>query len=408
MSNGGDVQVPDGWKRVKLSDVAEVDPDSLKQNTDPDYEFRYVDISSVSTGNINIPTSKIRFSVSPSRARRIVRSNDVLMATVRPNLKAFAHYSGNEKDIICSTGFAVIRSKANSDSRYIYNTILSENITGQIENLIVGSNYPAINSSDVKTLFFPLPPLSEQKKIASILTSVDDVIEKTEAQISKLQDLKKGMMTELLTKGIGHTEFKDSPVGRIPVGWEVKTVKNLLKQRKKKGTESYPIYSVLIEGGMVPRDTIDRRLLSDLHESENLTAIKGDLVYNMMRMWQGASGIAPANCLVSPAYVVAEPFEGVIDSGFLGYLMKSSYAIVLLHRYSYGLTGDRLRLYFDSFGKIKFAIPPIAEQKEIAQVLSAIDVRIVKKSKKLLQTKALKKALMNDLLTGKKRVQINN
>ena len=63
--------------------------------------------------------------------------------------------------------------------------------------------------------------MAEQQKIASILTSVDEVIEKTEAQISKLQDLKKGMMQELLTKGIGHTEFKDSPVGRIPKGWEV-------------------------------------------------------------------------------------------------------------------------------------------------------------------------------------------
>ena len=68
------------------------------------------------------------------------------------------------------------------------------------------------------------PPKPEQQKIASILTSVDEVIEKTEAQIGKLQDLKKGMMQELLTKGIGHTEFKDSPVGRIPKGWEVKTL----------------------------------------------------------------------------------------------------------------------------------------------------------------------------------------
>ena len=63
-----------------------------------------------------------------------------------------------------------------------------------------------------------LPPLPEQEKIASILTSVDEVIEKTESQISKLQDLKKGMMQDLLTKGIGHTEFKDSE--QIPGGWK--------------------------------------------------------------------------------------------------------------------------------------------------------------------------------------------
>ncbi len=67
-----------------------------------------------------------------------------------------------------------------------------------------------------------IPPLPEQKKIASILTSVDEVIENTQKQIDKLQDLKKATMNELLTKGIGHTEFKDSELGRIPKSWEVK------------------------------------------------------------------------------------------------------------------------------------------------------------------------------------------
>ena len=69
--------------------------------------------------------------------------------------------------------------------------------------------------------FFLFPPLPEQKKIASILTSVDEVIENTQKQIDKLQDLKKATMNELLTKGIGHTEFKDSELGRIPKSWEV-------------------------------------------------------------------------------------------------------------------------------------------------------------------------------------------
>ena len=85
---------------------------------------------------------------------------------------------------------------------------------------------PQITRESLAKVEIPSPPLPEQKKIASILTSVDEVIEKTESQIAKLQDLKTGMMQELLTKGIGpggvpHTEFKDSPVGRIPVGWEV-------------------------------------------------------------------------------------------------------------------------------------------------------------------------------------------
>ena len=76
--------------------------------------------------------------------------------------------------------------------------------------------YNAVDVKDTNSL----PPLPEQKKIASILTSVDEVIETTQKQIDKLQDLKKATMNELLTKGIGHTEFKDSELGRIPKSWE--------------------------------------------------------------------------------------------------------------------------------------------------------------------------------------------
>ena len=70
--------------------------------------------------------------------------------------------------------------------------------------------------------FFPnvFPPLSEQKKIVSVLNSVDEVIKNTQKHIQKLQDLKKGIMNELLTKGIGHTKFKDSKLGKIPKSWK--------------------------------------------------------------------------------------------------------------------------------------------------------------------------------------------
>ena len=94
--------------------------------------------------------------------------------------------------------------------------------------VFAGGGVPNLNVGVVKEFDIIIPPLPEQQKIASILTSVDEVIEKTQSQINKLQDLKKGTMTELLTRGIGHTEFKDSPVGRIPKGWEVKSMTDLL------------------------------------------------------------------------------------------------------------------------------------------------------------------------------------
>ena len=104
------------------------------------------------------------------------------------------------------------------DLDYLY-YILSVELE-RIHNKTGATTVKHLSVKDIREIRRHFPPLPEQQKIASILTTVDEVIEKTESQISKLQDLKKGMMQELLTQGLGHTQFKDSPVGRIPKGVE--------------------------------------------------------------------------------------------------------------------------------------------------------------------------------------------
>jgi len=310
----------------------------------------------------------------------------------------------NTVPMATNQGFQSLRCKDGALADYMYQYITW--VRPELERLSAGSTFSEISSVNVKRLRVRLPPLPEQQKIATILSSVDEVIEKTRAQIDKLKDLKTGMMQELLTKGIGHTEFKDSPVGRIPADWKALRVSEFLVERKQKGTGDLPIYSVLMNGGMVPRSTVERRVPSALETSDNRLVRKGDLAYNMMRMWQGASGVAPVDCLVSPAYVVCTPSEN-IDSCFLGYLMKNPSSIQILKQYSQGLTGDRLRLYFDSFKQIILPIPPIAEQRKIALALNATDSVIREKISQLAAREKFKKAIMQDLLTGKVRVNLN-
>ncbi len=117
----------------------------------------------------------------------------------------------------------ILKAKGDNITRFIHYSLVHKNILKHIN----GGTRAKLNQSDMRDIELLRPPLPEQKKIAAILTSVDTVIEKTQAQIDKLKDLKTGMMQELLTKGIGHTEFKDSPVGRIPVEWGVVTVLEL-------------------------------------------------------------------------------------------------------------------------------------------------------------------------------------
>ena len=192
-------RIPVGWEVVALSDMADIDPASLANSTPPDYAFHYIDIASVSTGKIAFPTHTITFAASPSRARRRIQSGDVLMSTVRPNRKAFAYFPGGSGDFVCSTGFAVLRTKEGNSSHFLFNSILSDDVSKQIEGLVTGSNYPAIRSTDVKKLKLNKPPLSEQQQIAAVLTSADEITNKTEAKLDSVKTLKQRLIQHLLS-----------------------------------------------------------------------------------------------------------------------------------------------------------------------------------------------------------------
>ena len=192
-------RIPKSWDVVSISDLALIDRESLSSSTSPDYQFFYIDITSVKTCFINIPPTKIKYGDSPSRARRVVRKGDVLLSTVRPNLKAFAYVENDCLDWVCSTGFSVLSPKNDNDGRFVFYSVLSKFITKQIETLVVGSNYPAINSTDVKSLLVLRPSLSEQKKIASTLNSIDICIKDKQQKLHQTQSLKKSLMQDLLT-----------------------------------------------------------------------------------------------------------------------------------------------------------------------------------------------------------------
>ncbi len=123
----------------------------------------------------------------------------------------------------------------------------------------------------------------------------------------------------------------------------------------------------------------------------------------MMRMWQGSLGVSKQRGVVSPAYVVCRPRDG-IDSLFAYYFFKSPKILYRIRSYSYGITGDRLRLYFKDFAAIPVSIPHLPEQKKIAEILSAWDKAIDHMRKLIEEKKRRKKALMQQLLTGKKRL----
>ncbi len=181
-----------------------------------------------------------------------------------------------------------------------------------------------------------------------------------------------------------------------------KRLGDFFRKRSQKGTPGLPLLSVTMKNGLVHRDTLDRKMDTNLTDEDHLLIKKGDIAYNMMRMWQGASGLAHWDGMVSPAYVVVAPKNG-IDPLFASYWFKSPRMIYLFWAYSYGLTKDRLRLYFNDFAKVPAEPPALSEQKRIAATLRTCDQAIEQTEKLIRAKQRFKHGLMQELLTGNRR-----
>jgi len=250
--------------------------------------------------------------------------------------------------------------------------------------------------SEYQNILFRIPKLSEQQKIAACLSSLDDLIA---AHADKLEDLKaykKGLM-----QGLFPAAGEDGPRLRFPEfrnegDWEEEKAGNLFANRIEKGIEGLPIYSVTTNDGMVRRSELDRNFY-DIEDPEgNKRACKHDIAYNMMRMWQGALGVAIEDCLVSPAYVILKPRKDVC-SEFYFYLLKTERYLLQLISHSQGLTLDRLRLYYKDFAEILLPHPPLPEQRIIAAALYSLEKLIAAEAQQLDLLKEHKKGLMQGL-----------
>lgn len=282
------------------------------------------------------------------------------------------------------------------------------------------SSMTTISQSDIAPLKVLLPPLPEQQKIAAILTSVDDVIESTQKQINKLKDLKTGMMQELLTKGIGHSEFKDSPVGRIPKAWEVL---NLGQVTIAKGMQTGPFGSQLhsheyVENGIpvvMPKDMKDQKIVSKTiakitqEKADELgrhKLIKGDILFSRRGDVGRCVLVKPENegWVCGTGCLKARLGDRIIPEYFICYLTLTNVVEWLINN-SVGQT--MLNLNTSILSELPVPVPTLEEQRLIANSMDALINSIDNKERKLEQLNSTKKALMQDLLTGKVRVKVN-
>lgn len=194
----------DKWELIKIKYVAEYNTKTLPENTKDEFNFNYIDIGSVKFGEGITNFQNLNFKDAPSRARRIVKKDDVIISSVRTYLRAIARIEESEIPQIASTGFVVFSSKPQKIlPRFLFYAISSESFVGKVEANSVGISYPAINASQIANFKIPLPPLSEQESIAKMLdskcTQIDSLIAEKESLIADLTEYKKSLIFEVVT-----------------------------------------------------------------------------------------------------------------------------------------------------------------------------------------------------------------
>lgn len=204
--------------------------------------------------------------------------------------------------------------------------------------------------------------------------------------------------------GIIPQGYKQTALGIVPQEWEEFSLGEIYSERKQAGDPSLPVLSVSIHTGVsdgeLDEESLGKKVKRIEDKTQYRTALEGDLVFNMMRAWQGAIGVVRSRGLVSPAYIVAKPGDRIYPP-FMDYYMKTPRMINLIQRMSYGVTDFRLRLYWDSFEQIPCVLPPLQEQKRIVDILNAHDTLIDLGQQKIEQLKQMKKVLLKKMFPQK-------
>ena len=271
----------------------------------------------------------------------------------------------------------------------------------------------------MKAILVARPPLSEQRKIAEFLDGecgkIDRLRGKVEKQIAALEEYRKSVITEAVTKGIRRgRKMKPSGVewmSEVPSGWEMIRIGYLYDAVNERGNDQLPILSVSISSGVSDKQLDDEELDRKVNRSEDKSTYKhvavGDLTYNQMRAWQGAFGTVTVEGMVSPAYVVCRP-KSELNTRFIEYVLRTDAAMREIKRRSTGIVDFRLRLYWPEFKTLKIPYPSADEQREIAAYLdkkcAAIDSMVAKCREELDRLAEYKKSLIYEYVTGKKEV----
>lgn len=379
-------------EEIRFSELVKVNPTIVRGDLKPEDPVSFIPMSDITDSGqwLNRQTRPLK---EVTNGYTSFEEGDILFAKITPcteNCKGY-HVRGLVNGLgFGSTEFHVLRARPGINCRMIYHLSVARDVRQKAAGMMGGSaGQQRVPSDFFRHFKLSSRWLDRQDELAALLDSVSITIETTEELIQQARQVKSAFLDQFILKGLSgkRTKFTKHHLGE------------LFDERKERGKPGLPTFSVTMANGLVDRESMDRRVVSDLSPHEHLLVRKGDIAYNMMRMWQGVYGLAHHDGIVSPAYVVVKP-KAAINSHYASYLFRHRKTIRKFERFSQGLTEDRLRLYYDEFAAIPVEIPDLDTQHTIATTLQAVDHRIDAEEKKLGALIDLKAALSQGLLTG--------
>lgn len=413
-------KIPVDWEAVDLVGVSDrsikysfIDGDWIETPYLSDKGIRLIQTGNIGDGKF---VDKNKKYISEETFKKLkckeVSQGDILICRMAAPIGRACIAPDLGMKMITAVDCTIIKvDKKSFDTSFLNYMINSPLVRNQAEMLSGGSTRQRVSRRNLETIKIISPPLSEQKKIAEILTTVNDAIEETGRIIEKTKELKKGLMQQLLTRGIGHKKFKKTEIGEIPVEWEVVRLNKVVKEFYNGGTPDTKVREYW--DGDIPwvtgADFISQRIsqirryitMEGVKNSATNLIPKGNLLV-VTRTGVGKLAIAPFDIAIS------QDITGVITDAkrlmpdflyrFLDYHEKKLKSLV---------QGTSINgLLREDLASLSICLPTLKEQKEITDILTTSDLEIDNEEANKQNLETLKKSLMQVLLTGRVRVKL--
>ncbi|WP_148689969.1 restriction endonuclease subunit S [Cuniculiplasma divulgatum] len=397
-------EIPEEWEAKPLSKVATyINGMAFKPS-----EWRNSGIPIVRIENLNSINASFNYYQGKFDSRYLLGNGEILLS-----------WSASLGVYIWNRGKALL-------NQHIFKVIPVENVSKQflfwvlhkaVENLSQtthGSTMKHFKKGQLEKTLIWLPPLPEQQKIAEILATADDEIQKVDEQITLTEQFKKGLMQRLLTRGIGHTRFKTTEIGEIPEEWDVKKIRELRQniyygitaKATKENTNLRMLRTTDIKNFKFDLNNLPFCQITEKRSDLSKYFLKRNDIIIARAGTVGVSILVEENLnnVLFGSYLIKIIFkQETIDMPFIHYYFQSQLYWNNISN-AQGSTIKNINLPF--LNSLEIPLPPIPEQQKIAEILSTVDNKLELLGTKRDKLNVLKKGLMNDLLTGKVRVKV--